>query len=281
MSLRNLTTPEARAWWRQLRFLGSAQWIIVTVLMAGLIPLFWHLSTWQFHRLDDRRASNSATAAAIGQPARDITSVLADSPSAEVADWTPVRVSGTWVEDSTQYARRQWRDDRMGFYVLTRLRNADGRQLAVVRGFTPASRAAAQTPSVVPPPSGSVKLRGWLRRAEPTDARSVPIGQVQAINNTAAGIAQDNAITTMWLLVDHSQTERRSIAVDEVESAAIAAHSQLLDVTPPAATEGPHQSYAWQWRAFAVLVIAGWLALVRAELRQRRAGESASGLRGD
>ncbi|NDB19159.1 MAG: SURF1 family protein [Actinobacteria bacterium] len=253
-----------RALARNLRFLATPQWVALTVLMAALIPLFWHLSTWQFHRLDDRRESNSSTASAISQTPRDINQVLSAQPSDSIADWTPVRLRGRWVPDSTVYARKHWREDRMGFYVLTRLRLTGG-EIAVVRGFTPASRSASETPQVAAPPNGLVEIRGWLRGPEARDDRSVPTGQVSAINNTSAGVGS-NAVTTMWLLADHGHTARASLTTGDTTA--------LLDLAPPKPSEGPHHSYAWQWRAFAVLVVAGWAALVRSELRQRRPSTS-------
>lgn len=252
---------------RELGFLRTPQWIVVTVLMAGLIPAFWHLSSWQFHRLDDRRLLNSTVAEAISQPARPLAELLSPAYASRgrATDWMPVWVTGTWLPNSTVYARRHWREDRMGFYVVSTFRPSDGGVLAVVRGFTPASRSATDTPQVTGPPSGTVKLHGWLRTPEPTDTREVPSGQVSTINNAALNLTTQSR-TAMWLLVNHRETPLPAI---------VSAPDQLLqDLNPPPPSEGPHHSYAWQWRAFVVLVVGGWCALVRSELRQRRSAVS-------
>lgn len=253
---------------RELGFLRTPRWVAITVLLAALIPAFWHLSTWQFHRLDDKRSTNAAVAAAVNAAARPLGEVLARStrPGRIVADWTPAAVEGTWLPRSTVFARRHWREDRMGFYVVSLFQPVSGGVLTVVRGFTPAQRSATATPDLASPPAGRVRLEGWLRLPERVDTRVVPPGQVNAVNNDALGNTSAST-TTMWLLVNHSATTRDSLVASE--------EPRLLDLSPPSPSEGPHHSYAWQWRAFAVLVVGGWVSLVRTEVRQRRREESA------
>ena len=46
--------------------------------------------------------------------------------------------------------------------------------------------------------------------------------------------------------------------------------AELEPVTPPPLTEGPHQSYAWQWFAFAAIAVIGLFILIRNDLRDRK-----------
>ena len=46
--------------------------------------------------------------------------------------------------------------------------------------------------------------------------------------------------------------------------------AELVPVTPPPPTEGPHQSYALQWFAFAAIAVVGLFILIRNDLRDRK-----------
>jgi hypothetical protein len=59
------------------------------------------------------------------------------------------------------------------------------------------------------------------------------------------------------LVIDHAGTAQGQFART----------SGLYDLTPPNLGDGPHHSYAWQWRAFIALVMMGWARLVLAEAR--------------
>ena len=247
-----------------LRFLREPSWVALTLLVVMLVPAFWHLSTWQFHRLETRRADNAAVAAATASAPRPLEAVVAEAARLHraVPDWTPVWVDAHWATVNLM-ARKRWRDDVMGFWVVSPARTAAG-VLLCVRGWVPTTKSAATTPTIALPPvgSGGVRLRGWLIGADSGEqAPGLPTGQISRVNGTAWPVGSGSALSDVTLVLDHAN----------MAAAALGAAPGLYDVTPPKPSEGPHHSYAWQWRAFIVLVLAGWARLVYNEAREQAA----------
>lgn len=244
-----------------LRFLREQSWVALTLLVALLVPAFWHLSTWQFHRLDARRMQNSEVAAATANAPRELSEVIKGRFGRAVPDWTPVWVDVRW-EPVNLMARKRWRDDVMGFWAVSPARTSAG-TLLCVRGWVPTTRSAATTPTIALPPSTAVgsdgvRLRGWLIEAdEGVQAPGLPAGQISRVNKTAWPGMAGSALSSVVLVLDHAHTE----------GSAFGAAPGLYDLTPPTPSEGPHHSYAWQWRAFIVLVLVGWARLVLNEAR--------------
>ena len=262
----------------ELRFLRERSWLLVTLLTVALVPAFWHLSSWQFHRLHERRTQNSNIARAVAAPAQPLISALSQLPHADrhacsspllarcstIADWTAVNITGHWQPNTTRFARKHWREDVMGFWVTDILRLDSGKEIVVVRGWTPTTKSASESPTVAQPPSGQVNLTGWLMAAEHGTQPNLPMTQIAHVNNASMHVQP--ALTNMFVIVDLTRTSVAHVATES---------SGLYGIAVPLPSDGPHHSYAWQWRAFAALVIVGWGALVRTELKQRRGEASA------
>jgi cytochrome oxidase assembly protein ShyY1 len=152
----------------------------------------------------------------------------------------------------------------MGFWVTDILRLDSGKEIVVVRGWTPTTKSASESPTVAQPPSGQVNLTGWLMAAEHGTQPNLPMTQIAHVNNASMHVQP--ALTSMFVIVDLTRTSVAHVATES---------SGVYGITVPLPSDGPHHSYAWQWRAFAALVIVGWGALVRTELKQRRGEASA------
>jgi cytochrome oxidase assembly protein ShyY1 len=157
-------------------------------------------------------------------------------------------------------ARNRPVDGRAGYYVLTPLVTQSGAALLVNRGWVPSGATAAAAPDVPPPPSGEVAVIGRVRASERARHRAgLPAGQVDRINlpAIAAGLPYP-------VYGDYAElTEQRP-----------APAAAPRPVPPPELSEGPHLAYAFQWFAFALIAVIGWVLLLRREwAEQQEAGQ--------
>jgi cytochrome oxidase assembly protein ShyY1 len=131
---------------------------VVAVVAAALLGL-WQYGAWQDGREDRAAALVNATPRALGSV---MTSDQA-FPGASVG--RPVQLSGRWLPGSTVYVADRRLDGRDGVWAVTpvavcRSSCASAPAMLVVRGWAP---SVAEVPT---PPSGRVRVTGWLQPGE-------------------------------------------------------------------------------------------------------------------
>ena len=251
------------------RFLAQPRWIAATAVLLLLVPAFLELSLWQFHRLDARRASNLGISSALSAPPVPIENALVSSTTpdsvalAKDREWRRVTLNGSWLAGSTVYARRHWRGNRVGLYVVDAFRLRGGSVVAVARGWIPPTALTEKVTANTKPPVNPVNLVGWLRAAENgTCPPDLPNQQISVINPSCLMNRgwTSALLPTIWVQADSAGSP--STALWALPSKAAA---DVFDIPSPELSEGPHLSYAWQWRLFAVLSVIGWVVLIRTE----------------
>ena len=277
---------------RELAFLGSLRWIGLTLIIILIIPLFLRLSLWQFHRLDARRAANSAVTAGLAIapiPLPNDTSGTSIG-SHPLREWQPVTLTGSWVPGTTILARKHWRGDSIGFYIVDAFTTDAGIVVPVVRGWMSPVTQAGIAPRVLRPPHGQVTVHGWIREMEKGVAQSgLPAKQIQWINAEAFAIWPSTGVgsatmASVWVQSDQSRNQLNVLwetkahsSIDDTSAPTVGAATApagVFDIPSPELSEGWHLSYAWQWRTFALLALVGWMILVRTELLRRREAQS-------
>lgn len=236
------------------RFLLSKKWIGLAVFVLILIPLFLLASSWQFHRLSDKQNRNAEISLALAQPVQPLQRVITDSVDRQT-EWQRVSASGTFEPSGEVLVRRKFYDNAVGYWVVTPFATMQGQRLLVVRGWIPAGRDALTPPPYTPAPSGEVSIEGRLRMSDvrtgkkPTD---LPQGQIDVL---VAGEIDARAINGYLEYTGASPADIRPIA-------------------PPQLDEGPHWSYAWQWRLFVILALVGFVVLARSNAQRLRQDEA-------
>jgi cytochrome oxidase assembly protein ShyY1 len=237
------------------RFLLRPKWVVFTLLMTALVVVMVNLAFWQLRRLDQRQHFNREVRQRTEEPAAPLNDVLAAHPEPSDAEWRAVTVSGVYEPAGQVLIRDRSLDAEPGFNVVTPLRLADGRFLAVERGFIPAGTA---TPG---PPSGpvtlSARLRVSQRKHHSWEKADPATGVLDTLNR-----------------VDVSRLDQQ-VDGDAVPMYAEVAVSDPADpnVTPipvPELSDGPHLSYAGQWFLFSAAAITGWILAVRKSATTRR-----------
>lgn len=255
-----MTTPQpprtaSAALWRDRR-LWALGFVVVLV-----VPAFFLLARWQFHRLEERRVENAAISAHVDAAPVAVADVMtAGADPASVGpeqEWREITATGTYEPVGEQLVRRRPLDGENGFWVVTPLRLADGSVLLVNRGWVAAGADATSSPDVPAAPGGDVTVTGRLRPSQSADpaARDLPAGQVSDLDVRAAAV--DGPVFPGYLeLVSSDPPETGDPAVRQLPL--------------PSLDEGPHLSYALQWIAFAAIAVGGFVLLVRGEARRER-----------
>ena len=230
---------------RTRRWQGFTAVVIVAILGFGL------LSRWQWSRAEDKRLEQQALAVSQLQP-------VTPGPMDDVAEFTAVTVTGTYDPDSRRLVRQRPLEGRNGFWVVEQLSTELGR-LWVLRGWTPATARAQDSPDVPSIDSTPVTVEGFARPLTGgtalVDRGGLPFDQLTEIN--AAQLPDPGDMN--WYL-----QARASQPADP-----------LVPVPLPAPDEFQNISYAIQWLLFAGVAIAGWFFFLRREAREVRDVEQA------
>jgi surfeit locus 1 family protein len=246
-----MTSPEHRIRRRPGVVLKTVLFGIIAFTTAAACI---RLGFWQLDRLEQRRRQN-----ALIRLRGDSVTSLASIQGLDTAQshWRRVRVRGTADYDAELVHATRSQNGSPGVHLLTPIRPLDGRwgdtAILVLRGFLASAdgrtidwKAArgedtlsfdALVLSFSPRRPGAVRM--------PSAARAV-----RFVDRDSLSALMHRPLAPFMLLALGDTVVR-----DVTKPAAI---------PPPSLGEGPHQSYAFQWFAFATVAIVGFVAFVRA-----------------
>lgn len=217
--------------------------IVPTIAAVAAIALFIAAGNWQRGRMQQKQDLGAQVAAAEALP--PVVFPRTD-------DWTPWRYRSVTAAGTFDAARQILVDNkvhagRAGFEVVTPLVLADGRTVLVNRGWVAGGATRDRLPDV-PPPSGTVEVRGRVNVP--------PAAYLELAPGATAG--------RVWQNLDLRRfADATGVAVLPVviEQTAPAAATDLLarDWTPPDFGVDKHRMYMLQWYAFAATTAGLWL----------------------
>lgn len=240
------------------RFLLTSRWLGLLALVVVMAIACVLLGTWQWDRREQRQERNAQVVDNYDRAPSPLDSVLDGDALPVELTWSPVRITGEYVEDATLLVRNRPLEGRPGYEVLVPLLADDGRALLVDRGWVPTGRTGQEPDEVPPPPSGRVDVVARMRPAELPSERDAPPGQTLTIS--PAGLAESVGEASGGVL-DAGEVIGGAYGVLASESPVPA---EPLEAAPrPAVDEGPHLSYAMQWVVFALMGLVGFVVLAR------------------
>jgi cytochrome oxidase assembly protein ShyY1 len=251
-------------------------WIVSHVFVLVCVLVFVRLGFWQLSRLSERRAANAVITARAGEPVVPVSDLLAAGAGPDAVEPLVARVvtaTGTWRADEQVLIRNETYESAPGMWVVTPLVLADGRAVAVNRGWIPVA-AATGDPAGYAPPDGTVTVTGVVARTETR--------QGLGATDPAAGRLHDMARVDVARL-DQQVAEDLLPAYLTLRSQEPAGATLPLPVVLLVLDDGPHLNYAGQWFIFATLTCVVYPLLLRRTARQRaeRAAAPGDGVEGD
>jgi cytochrome oxidase assembly protein ShyY1 len=250
-----------------LRLWLTRRWLVGTLLAVLFGVACFYLGLWQWHRHVDKQTKADAIATNYDALPVPVERAVAAGPLTPERQWTRVTLTGTYASGSDLLVRNRTIDQTVGFDVLTPLTTSVGTVL-VDRGWVPNADEATTAPAADPPPSGEVRVTGWMRTDEPSLGRDLPRPQLASINVGDAR-AQDAGLSDLdWYVVLGSQ-----------QRAAATGEHPVRPLPRPEEDLGPHQAYAYQWWLFMFGGVAFVVWAMRRELES--ASEEEVGAGGD
>jgi cytochrome oxidase assembly protein ShyY1 len=258
------------------RFALRPWWIVSHVVVLAIVVAFITLGFWQLRRLDEVRDRNAQLAARLAEPAVPVEELVppGDDDVADEAVDHQATATGTYRPDETVLIRGRSLDDAPGSWVVVPLELADGRVLAVNRGWIRNDGRFTSVPEENRAvPAGEVTVSGILH---PTQERGT-LGATDPPDGTLTSLARvdldrldqqvDGDLVPVWL------------QLTEPEAGAPTGAPEPL-APPVVDDEGPHLSYAVQWFIFTTIAIVGYPLILRRAARERagRSPDDAPGL---
>jgi surfeit locus 1 family protein len=243
-----------------VRLSERARRLIVLIAAIATCVLTARLGVWQL----DRAAQKIALKQAIEERA-----VLPPLPAASLAasaDELPgqvhrrITLAGEWVSAATVFLDNRQMNGRVGFFVVTPLKLADGSAVLVQRGFVVRDvDERARLPSIATPP-GPVSIDG---RIAPPPARLYEFG------GPDAGAIRQNLEVSAF--ARETRLVLRPLSVLQLDGGGSARSADGLQRDWPQAQVdvSRHHGYAFQWFALCALV-AGlyvWFQIIQPRRR--------------
>lgn len=223
-----------------------------------MVVLMVNLGFWQLRRLDDRRADNSQIAAAMAQDPADIAAYL--DTRGLPPSYTAVAARGAYLPGAEVRIGNRSSGGQPGFWLATPLELADGRAVAVVRGWVPRRSMVGLDDRSPAPPAGEVTVVGLAfdsidggRIAEtgPGDTPEISRMDLDRFTEVSGVDVED-----VWIRL-RAQSPPQPEGLPE-------------PVPDPDLTEGPHLSYAFQWFFFSAGAVVVYALILRRAVTGRQ-----------
>jgi surfeit locus 1 family protein len=245
----------------RLFFTGRRLWLTLAVVAGAIVCC--RLGIWQLDRLAQRRAQNTLISVRMVQPALPLDGSALDP---QALDYRRVEVRGVYDSAQEIVLRNQALDGAPGVHVLTplRLSAAGTPALAVLvdRGWLPLERSSPDDRRAYAAEPGEVVVQGIARRSQDAGGPQDP--------PLAAGQTRRDA----WFRIDIPQIEPQTgytllpIFIAQQPAPGDPPLPQRIPIADLG--EGPHLGYAFQWFAFATILLVGYPALVYQQMRRGR-----------
>jgi surfeit locus 1 family protein len=227
---------------------GRTKYLTVVVLILAVVLV--RLGLWQYERHLERSAINQRINASLAsQPVR-LVDLLAIPPAER--EYRPLTLTGSYEPKQVLWRNRAFKGGT-GYHILSVLRTDDGQAVLVNRGWIPYEAGVGE--------------RWQTEFPVPTSPQT--IAAVWRIDQEARENTPE-ASSTKWFTIDTGAIG----AVLGVPLVAGFAQIQPSDDTQrpaslpyPALTtdmgQGSHMGYTFQWFAFAVILVVGYVVVLR------------------
>jgi cytochrome oxidase assembly protein ShyY1 len=267
-----------------LRTLLTRQWVILTLVLAALIPTFYRLGLWQYHRYQQANQLNQMIDRNQSATPLPVTSLSKPGGTVPFSETYRV-VSATGHYDAAhQFVVRQRTNasDEVGFQVVTPLVTSSGEAVLVNRGWVaPTAQSGTAYPRVPGVPKGTVTVTGRLRPDETYATTGIhkrpglPPRQYMIITSS------EHRSMPEPLVSGYMELTRTTPAAPAGDNAELTPAPQQDTNSMAVVGQGVHLPYAIQWWIFAAAVPLGWWILLRRDTEIDREAREAAAAAGE
>jgi surfeit locus 1 family protein len=234
--------------------------LLMTLLVIAGATVLSGLGSWQWSRLNQRLAHNERINARLSAAPIPLDSEAIDP---ETFDYQWVTVRGMFDPTQEILLRSRSYQGATGYNIITPLRLSGSDSAVLVnRGWIPLTERAPEARSRFAPPTGEVMIEGVARRSqEPAEdgPQDPPLGP-------------DRPRLDAWFRVTIPRIQEQidypllPVFVEqqpEPGAPALPARQATTDLGP-----GSHMSYALQWYSFAIILVVGYVVLMRQQAKR-------------
>jgi surfeit locus 1 family protein len=248
---------------------ASRRGVVAALVVVIVAAVCVRLGFWQLGRLEDRRAFNTAVAAAMAQPPLELTAEAVAAIAVHPRDYLyrSVTALGAYDQRHEVLLRGRAYGGRPGVHIVTPFRvDATDAMILVNRGWVPSPDAATADPR----PHrryGPQRIEGILQWVPDAGAEAAPV-------TIDLG---DTAVTSLRRL-DHTLLSTSLgvplpfLYLQELPTSRPTGEFPI-PVPPPELDEGPHLGYAIQWFSFALIAVGGFVVVLTLKKQRRVRGE--------
>ena len=250
-----------------MRMFLRPRWLLAHFVVLAIAVTFVNLGQWQLRKLDERREDNQRIAANMtGEPQPLDATLERYGNDPDSLRYRRVVVEGTYRPAEEVLLTPRSNGRRPGHHVVTPLELDGGQAVLVDRGWVPFEDDEPPIEDAAPPEQ-RVTVEGIL----------IPTAEA-----ARAGAADGGDRITFLSTVDVDRLQPQvgvtllpvSILLREQQPPP---HDLPLPGVPPEQSEGPHQSYAWQWFSFTAIGLIGYPLLLRRSLAASRGRRNDAG----
>jgi surfeit locus 1 family protein len=224
--------------------LFQPRWRWLALALVGVMA-FVALGNWQLRRADERRALAAAHRAALAGPPVALPAQPVDAAAYALRR---VVVRGSFVPEQTIYLDNRIRHGRVGYEIVTPLRQSGSRlHVAVLRGWVAGSGSRSQLPRV-PTPAGEQRVEGVALAAIP---QRFELKGAQPEGRVWQNLSVERVRAATGLALQPILLEQRSSSDDGLSR----------DWPQHGAGAEKNENYALQWYSLAALCVILWLVL--------------------
>ncbi len=242
-----------------MRMTGRDVAVLVATVLALALTL--RLGFWQLDRAEQKMARHERLLERGQLAPIEAGALTRDADGAAAQASRRARLTGRFVPGRDVFLDNRRMGDRVGFYVVSPFMLADGRAIAVQRGFVPRHFDQRSALPAVPVPDGTVTITGTLQAGSPS--------RLWQFGADATGPIRQNLDLTAYA----RETGLDLVPFTLLQADDGAPADGLLRQWPaPAADVQKHYGYAFQWFMLAATIVAlhVWFRYVQPRRRARR-----------
>jgi surfeit locus 1 family protein len=241
-----------------LRELITGRRLWLTLLVVAGVALCVRLGFWQLDRHQQRASENARIAEGLRQPPLTLD---AATPNPHALDYRPVTARGIFDPSQEILLRNRSLGGATGYHLITPLRLADGTAVLVDRGWVPLAANDPTQRRMFAPPPGEVTITGVARQA-----------QIYRGGPKDPPLGPERLRLDSWFRVDIPRIQQQvsyPLLPVFVQQQPEPGNSPSLPRPIPVEDLGlgSHLGYTLQWFSFAVVLLVGYIALMRRQLK--------------